>query len=148
MREPRERASGEFLGLISYLRNVVLHDDCRDSWRWSLDDDGIFTVKALSKMVDDLCLKIDVGSQETMWCNLVPKKVNVFAWRALKKRLSVLTELDKRGIDLDFVLCPCCKKEVETIDHCLVNCKVVASVWVKIADWWKCDAASLGSLKY
>ncbi|GJS57295.1 ribonuclease H-like domain-containing protein [Tanacetum coccineum] len=35
-------------------------------------------------------------------------KVNIFMWRALKGRLPVREELDKRGIDLDSVLCPSC----------------------------------------
>lgn len=85
-----------------------------DSWKWDLDDDGVYTVKALSKMVDGCCLKIVVGFQETRWCKLVFMKVNVFAWRARKKRLPVSTEFDKRGIDLHSVLCPCCEEKVGT----------------------------------
>lgn len=107
----------------------------RDSWAWGLDEDGGFMVKTLARMVDSKSLKIDSGAHETLWCKLFPKKVNMFVWRALKKRLPVRTELDKRAIDLHTTLCPCCNDAVETLEHCLVFCKVARSVWEKVFDW-------------
>ena len=56
---------------------------------------------------------------------------------ALKGRLPVREELDKRGIDLDSVLCPCCDSMVETCVHSLVLCNLAMSVWEKIFRWWK-----------
>ncbi|GKB90683.1 reverse transcriptase domain, reverse transcriptase zinc-binding domain protein [Tanacetum coccineum] len=55
----------------------------------------------------------------TSWCQ---KKVNIFVWRALRGRLSVREELDKRGIDLDSVLYPSCNNAVESCAHSLVTC--------------------------
>ena len=46
-------------------------------------------------------------------------------------------ELDKRGIDLDLVFCPCCNNSVETCAHCLVTCDLTMSMCVKIFNWWK-----------
>ncbi|GKB77668.1 RNA-directed DNA polymerase, eukaryota, reverse transcriptase zinc-binding domain protein, partial [Tanacetum coccineum] len=62
------------------------------------------------------------GDHETLWNKLVPKKVNIFVWRALRGRLPVRVELDRRGIDLDSVLCPSCNNLVETCAHCLITC--------------------------
>ncbi|GJR95546.1 retrovirus-related pol polyprotein from transposon TNT 1-94 [Tanacetum coccineum] len=75
VREPRGRANGE---------------------TWLLEDKGRFTVKALSKMVDNKYLHEEDSRQETVWNKIVPKKVNIFIWRALKGRLPVRSELDKR----------------------------------------------------
>ncbi|GKC30595.1 RNA-directed DNA polymerase, eukaryota, reverse transcriptase zinc-binding domain protein [Tanacetum coccineum] len=58
-------------------------------------------------------------------------------WRALKGRLPVREELDKRGIDLDSVLCPSCTNAVESCAHSLVTCDLAMSVWDKIFSWWK-----------
>ncbi|GJS52303.1 reverse transcriptase domain-containing protein [Tanacetum coccineum] len=80
-----------------------------DKWSWSLREDGEFKVKDLSRMLEDKILHTDSGARETRWNNLVPKKVNVFVWRALKGRLSVQDALDKRGIDLDDA--DCCKRK-------------------------------------
>ncbi|GKC51628.1 reverse transcriptase domain, reverse transcriptase zinc-binding domain protein [Tanacetum coccineum] len=56
---------------------------------------------------------------------------------ALKGRLPVRVELDKRGVDLDSVLCPSCKNIVETCAHSLITCDLAMSVWDKIFSWWK-----------
>nr|GEW70259.1 RNA-directed DNA polymerase, eukaryota, reverse transcriptase zinc-binding domain protein [Tanacetum cinerariifolium] len=90
---------------------VGILGDGRDI-RWSLGEDGEFNVKELSRMIKENTLLSDIGGQETFWNKLVPKKVNIFMWRALKGRLPVRVELDKRGVDLDSVLCPSCSWEI------------------------------------
>ena len=102
-----------------------------------LKEDGSFNVKDLSILIEEKILHVENGGQETVWNKLVPKKVNIFVWRALKGRLPVREELDKRGIDLDSVLCPCCDSAVETCAHSLVLCNLAMSVWEKIFRWWK-----------
>ncbi|GKB31594.1 RNA-directed DNA polymerase, eukaryota, reverse transcriptase zinc-binding domain protein, partial [Tanacetum coccineum] len=92
----------------------------RDQWRRALNEDGKFTVKDLASLVDEIRLQTDRLGEETKWNNLAPKKFNIFVWRVLKGRLPVLNELDKRGIDLNTLLCPCCDDNVETIDHSLL----------------------------
>lgn len=79
---------------------------------------------------------MDSNGQDTIWNKLVPKKVNIFVWRALKGRLPVRVELDRRGIDLDSVLCACCNDSVETCNHCIVTCDLAMSVWTKVFNWW------------
>lgn len=81
-------------------------------------------------------MNIGGSTQETSRNNLVPKKVEVFIRRALKGRLPVRVELDKRGIDLNTVLCPCCEESIESIAHCLVGCKDSLAVWEKVFNWW------------
>nr|GFA27046.1 retrovirus-related Pol polyprotein from transposon TNT 1-94 [Tanacetum cinerariifolium] len=67
--------------------------------------------------------------------------------RVIKGRISVRVELDRRGIDLESVLCPCCNNVVETCAHSLVTCDLARSVWDKIFDWWKVGALMLSLLK-
>ncbi|GKA84297.1 putative RNA-directed DNA polymerase, eukaryota, reverse transcriptase zinc-binding domain protein [Tanacetum coccineum] len=109
----------------------------RDRWRWTLCEDGEFKVKDLSRLIEEKILHVESGMQETLWNKLVPRKVNIFVWRALKGRLLVRKELDKRGIDLDSVLCPCCTNAVESCAHSLVMCDLAMSVWNKVFSWWK-----------
>ncbi|GJT65335.1 reverse transcriptase domain, reverse transcriptase zinc-binding domain protein [Tanacetum coccineum] len=52
-------------------------------------------------------------------------------------RISVHVELDKRGTELDSLLCSCCDDSVELCDHNLVTCNVAKSVWDNIFEWWK-----------
>ncbi|GJS97287.1 retrovirus-related pol polyprotein from transposon TNT 1-94 [Tanacetum coccineum] len=109
---------------------------CRDRWRWALHESGDFTVKELTKLVEEKILDVNNEGDSTIWNKWVPKKVNIFVWRALKGRLPVREELDKRGIDLDTLLCPSCGDVVESCSHCLVMCNFAMSVWEKIFSWW------------
>nr|GEV69287.1 RNA-directed DNA polymerase, eukaryota, reverse transcriptase zinc-binding domain protein [Tanacetum cinerariifolium] len=61
---------------------------------------------------------------------------DVLAW-ALKERPMVRVELDKKGIDLDLVLCPSCNNSVETCAHSLITCDLAMSVWENVFAWWK-----------
>nr|GEZ49142.1 hypothetical protein [Tanacetum cinerariifolium] len=40
----RGRVSKEFEDLLGILQHVVLYNNCRDRWRWTLGEDGEFTV--------------------------------------------------------------------------------------------------------
>ncbi|XP_071714500.1 uncharacterized protein [Rutidosis leptorrhynchoides] len=80
---------------------------------------------------------------ETFKNNLVPKKVEVFVWRATKERLPVLSELDKRRIDLHSVICPLCDSNTESVSHSLLTCDKVRDVWEKVRDWWGFDSTNL-----
>lgn len=60
-------------------------------------------------------------------------------WRALKGKLPVRAEVDKRGIDLHSILCPLCEDEIESVEYSLLKCKVVKAVWEKVFSWWKID---------
>ncbi|GJV26547.1 RNA-directed DNA polymerase, eukaryota, reverse transcriptase zinc-binding domain protein [Tanacetum coccineum] len=119
-------------GLMGCLQNVCLYNDRMDIWRWKFNEDGGFAVKELTRLVEERTLDVENAREDTSWLNLVPRKVNIFVWRALKRRLPVREELDKRGIDLDTVLCPCCDSVVESCEHSLVMCSMAMGVWEKV----------------
>ena len=127
----------EFEDLLIILQNVVMSNDCRDKWRWTLQDDGKFTALSANKNGGGENVGVESDGQQTLWNDWIPKKVNIFVWRALKGRIPVRVELDKRGIDLDSSLCPCCDSAVESCEHSLVWCNFAMSVWEKVYRWWK-----------
>nr|GEY73959.1 putative RNA-directed DNA polymerase, eukaryota, reverse transcriptase zinc-binding domain protein [Tanacetum cinerariifolium] len=61
--------------------------------RWMLGEDGKFTVKELSRLIEQKVLHVESGMHETLWNKLVPKKVNIFVWKALRGRLPVWVEV-------------------------------------------------------
>ncbi|XP_071713336.1 uncharacterized protein [Rutidosis leptorrhynchoides] len=79
---------------------MVLNTDKVDSWSWALSSNGCFNCKSLSGLIDSKLLNNTSVLAGTMRNNLVPKKVEVFIWRARKGRIPALAELDKRGVDL------------------------------------------------
>nr|GEW22475.1 RNA-directed DNA polymerase, eukaryota, reverse transcriptase zinc-binding domain protein [Tanacetum cinerariifolium] len=124
------------LGILGDERDIRFWEDI-----WTLDVECGFKSKTLTCMIDEKILQVESGGHETVWKKLVPKKVNIFVWRARKGRLSVRVELDKRGIDLDSVLCASCDDSVESCTHCLVTCDLAMGVLSKIFRWWKMENA-------
>ncbi|GJU62514.1 RNA-directed DNA polymerase, eukaryota, reverse transcriptase zinc-binding domain protein [Tanacetum coccineum] len=106
-------------------------------WKWLLDDNAIFSIKALMKLVEEKCIDVGNNIGETMWNKLVPKKGNIFMWRVGRGRLPDRVELDNKGIDLHTLLCPSCDEACETIDHSLVLCNEAMNIWEKLFQWWK-----------
>ncbi|XP_071705301.1 uncharacterized protein [Rutidosis leptorrhynchoides] len=141
-RSPMGRAIGELEELNMLISSVCLKPTDVDSWKWSLANNGVFAVKNLSVIIDDKLLSAGTNVLETLRNNLVPKKVEVFVWRARKKRLPSLTELDHRGIDLHSTRYPLCNDDVESVDHALMFCKFAFDVWCKVFDWWGINLSS------
>nr|GFA68584.1 reverse transcriptase domain, reverse transcriptase zinc-binding domain protein [Tanacetum cinerariifolium] len=131
------RVNSEFEEFLGVMQNIVVDRNCRDKWRWKLGEYGEFAVKELVKFVEEKVFRVESGGRGTLWNKLVPKKVNIFVWRELRGRLPVRVELDKREVDLDSVLCPCCNDRVEICAHGFVTCDLAMSVWVKVFNWWK-----------
>ena len=74
-RSIRGRVSKELEDLVSALQYVVVSNNCRDRWRWTLFDDGEFKVKDLSRMIEEKILHVESGAQETLLNKLVPKRL-------------------------------------------------------------------------
>ncbi|XP_071728849.1 uncharacterized protein [Rutidosis leptorrhynchoides] len=105
-------------------------------WKWNLSSTGRFSTKKLQKLIEKKFLTEGRGSRETIRNNLVQIKVEIFIWRVLHKRIPVLVELDKRGVDLHSVGCPTCDNDVETIDHSLIFCNLAFDIWTRVYKWW------------
>ncbi|GJW63199.1 hypothetical protein Tco_0115083 [Tanacetum coccineum] len=65
-RDIRGRVFKELDDLVCALQNVVVSNNCRDRWRWTLFEDGEFKVKDLSRMVEEKIQNVESGSQETL----------------------------------------------------------------------------------
>ncbi|XP_071740853.1 uncharacterized protein [Rutidosis leptorrhynchoides] len=130
------RAIGEIQELEHLIRSVERNKNGMDVWKWNLNSSGLFTTKKMQLSIEEKALSEGRGQFETLRNNLVPKKVEIFIWRAMHKRISVLIELDKRGVDLQSVRCPICDDDIETIDHSLIFCNKVFELWSRVYKWW------------
>ncbi|XP_071695363.1 uncharacterized protein [Rutidosis leptorrhynchoides] len=112
-----------------------------------MSSDENFKVKILASEIDKQILSSSSNQVNTLRNNLVPKKIEIFVWRALKKRIPVRLELDKRGIDLHSVRCPICDDDLESVDHALIFYKHVIDVWDRVFRWWNLGNFSHFSLQ-
>nr|GEV86333.1 hypothetical protein [Tanacetum cinerariifolium] len=75
----------------------------------------------------------------TCWNRHIPIKVNIFIWSLMLNKLSFTVNLDRRGIDVGWILCPICQADVETINHIFFSFDMALELWVKLARWWGLD---------
>ncbi|XP_071718251.1 uncharacterized protein [Rutidosis leptorrhynchoides] len=97
---------------------------------------GRFSVKQMTKVINEKTILTNDAVRETLRNNLVSKKLEIFVWRAMKKRLPVMIELDKRGIDLHSIRCAVCDDDFESVEHSLDFCKHSLEVWHLVCGWW------------
>ncbi|XP_071739224.1 uncharacterized protein [Rutidosis leptorrhynchoides] len=141
-RSPSGRSLNELDELNELLKQVQVTEGRQDSWGWLLSKNGRYETHCMSVLLNSKILVAGTNRFETMKNNLVPKKVEVFIWRTRKRRLPVLTELDKRGIDLNSTRCPVCDDDVKTVDHSILFCKEALGIWAKVYDWWGLSGAA------
>ncbi|XP_071726640.1 uncharacterized protein [Rutidosis leptorrhynchoides] len=146
-REPTGRTLNELIEVHNLVKSIRLDLKSNESMSWSFANNGVFTVKKLSSLLDEHILEVPNGSPNpTLGNNLIPKKLKIFVWRVLKKRIPVWIELDKRGIDLHSVHCPVCDDDLESVDHLLIKCKEALDVWNRIFKWWNLGSCSLSNM--
>ncbi|GKB87999.1 RNA-directed DNA polymerase, eukaryota [Tanacetum coccineum] len=123
--------ANQLQSLRSLMNNITLND-VDDIWIWSLRKSP-FTVKDTRVHIDQFYLP--GAHYATRWNRFLPKKVNIFIWRALRDRLLTRWNLSRRGIDLESLYCPTCDTSIETIDHTLWFCSLATSVWHRVFAW-------------
>ncbi|KAJ9538060.1 hypothetical protein OSB04_030793 [Centaurea solstitialis] len=146
-REPRGRELGELEELQERLVGWEPVRREKDGWVWEWSGDKVFSVGKLKEVI----LK-GVGEGEegrggsTLWCKLVPRKINVFIWRLMRGRIPTREVLNNMGIDLDSVLCRRCGEAIENRDHALIGCLEVRGLWKRVERWWNKNLDGVNSL--
>ncbi|XP_071694694.1 uncharacterized protein [Rutidosis leptorrhynchoides] len=141
--------NGRVLNELSELNNIVSSitlSDKPDPWKCTLDPSGTYTTKSMAHLINSLKLGGNALNTTIPRNNLLPQKVFIFIWRAFQKKIPVRYELDKRGIDLDSILCPLCEREIESVEHSLVLCPKSALIWKHVLDWWAQDISIISNL--
>ncbi|KAF5765755.1 putative transcription factor WD40-like family [Helianthus annuus] len=71
------------------------------------------------------------------WSKWVPKKINIFVWRAVLNRLPTVSNLQVRNCFSSDIKCCLCDDSEETAEHLLCSCIVASRVWSYIERWCK-----------
>ncbi|GKC88619.1 RNA-directed DNA polymerase, eukaryota, reverse transcriptase zinc-binding domain protein [Tanacetum coccineum] len=103
----------------------------------SRDPSSGFSVASVRSLVDSHML--DTVNDSTRWNKNIPIKVNVFLWRLKLNKLPSRVNLDRRGIEIESILCPSCHEDIETINHSFFNYGMAKDLWSLLAKWWELD---------
>ncbi|XP_071728124.1 uncharacterized protein [Rutidosis leptorrhynchoides] len=123
------RLCGELDQIISVITCSLPLENGNFLWKWVLYNSGFYNTRCVSSKINEESLPRNNNPSETMRNNLLPQKVGIFVWRVAHERIPVRVELDKRGIDLDSLLCPLCNNVVESVDHAIISCSFAKEMW-------------------
>lgn len=136
-REMFGREKQEMDNLKQRLQQVTLDPSKPDTLQWRWTNDGIFSVKSAYGHWELLNYPSNtlLGS---LWKNLGPPKVEIFAWMAVKEKALTRSILLSKNLisDIQLALCPLCSTNLETHQHLFLHCHFSWSVWSIILDWW------------
>ncbi|XP_071740118.1 uncharacterized protein [Rutidosis leptorrhynchoides] len=75
-------------------------------------------------------------TKEAIRLKILPQKIGVLVWRVKQMRIPVRVELDKRGVDLDSVLCLVCEIDLDTVERIFLHCSFAKDLWARFFRWW------------
>ncbi|GKE14495.1 RNA-directed DNA polymerase, eukaryota [Tanacetum coccineum] len=111
--------------LQEYIEGTIL-SSLEDRWVWDLNGEGVFCVKDVRNLLDDVFLpKAPIA---TRWIKYVPIKLNVFAWKVHLNRLPTRVNLQHRGVLVSDPSCPICHSEDEDLAHLFFRCSLVTDI--------------------
>nr|GEW09968.1 RNA-directed DNA polymerase, eukaryota [Tanacetum cinerariifolium] len=129
------RAFADLNNLLTDFNTLTLSDG-GDKVFSSLSTDGIYSVSEVRKHIDDHLLLNSL--QCTRWFKVILRNVNIFMWRFFLDRLPHRLNLSSRGLDIDSIMCPLCKNNVDSNAHVFFSCDITSNVWNLVRGW--CDA--------
>nr|GFB16498.1 RNA-directed DNA polymerase, eukaryota [Tanacetum cinerariifolium] len=97
-----------------------------DRWSCDLNGEGMFCVKYICSVLDDLFLPS--SNDVTRWAKYISIKVNVFGWRARLDHLLTRDNLAKRGVIMDSSLCPICGFSLKMLSTCSLD-----AIWLDLS---------------
>ncbi|PWA39897.1 RNA-directed DNA polymerase, eukaryota [Artemisia annua] len=101
--------------VLNSLLDTVVLSDSMDSWVWIGVGNGVFSVSAVRNL---LYLDMDFSNIYVFeWCKWIPKKCNIFGWRAEMGRIPTASALRHINILIADVSCVLCGSADESVDH-------------------------------
>nr|GEZ47043.1 RNA-directed DNA polymerase, eukaryota, reverse transcriptase zinc-binding domain protein [Tanacetum cinerariifolium] len=142
---PRGHALDDLSNILLNMGDLVLSNNSSDSWFWDRDSSGSFKVNTLSVGLQDIIFAEDHIGAPHLWNSWIPRKINLCVWRASINRLPTWSNLAFRGLALRSVKRPFCDIDEEVLDHCILKCPHVISIWRKMWSWWQLSTLVLFS---
>ncbi|XP_071699677.1 uncharacterized protein [Rutidosis leptorrhynchoides] len=134
------RLHGEPSNLEARVRTIGSMNEEESKWIFKPSGKENYSSKLVASSIDALLLEGNSSDPETLRNNLMPQKLGIFVWKALKNRLPTKVELEKRGIILESLLCPLRNKVNETVEHALFSCDQAKLVWKGVLKWWEVNS--------
>ena len=148
-RDFRPRDEEEWAELQPLLSSVCLSVEKEDTFSWSPSKEGLFSVKSLSLELAKVSPLAAAHTQvwKKIWRGLIPPKLELFTWLALRGKLNTKDKLVRMKIlPPDDSKCILCLEHQENIDHLLLHCTFSRNIWLWWLNTWRLQWVFPGSL--
>lgn len=107
-----------------------------DQIEWRGCTSKLFSVKSIYSLCGDN-ESITDPIYKFIWKNIAPHNTKCFGWLVVKGRVKTGDYLHRLGIihSVDGALCKFCNEHIETMDHFLLLCTPVWSIWTRLLAW-------------
>ncbi|KAL8104689.1 hypothetical protein AgCh_028771 [Apium graveolens] len=120
---------------INLILSIQIKRSDNDSWFWSHDSMGQYTVKSAYDIIRRRAIGNQASNNSGLWNKIwnlkIPLKVKHFVRRAARDCLPTKERLIIRKVEVDSK-CPVCNIADETVFHTLVLCPVAQLCWQKM----------------
>jgi hypothetical protein len=121
--------------------------DSPDLWRWQPDPDTGYFVRGAYRLLTSQDSVVLGVVDDLVWHKQVPLKVYIFAWRVLRDRLPMKTNLVTCGIisaEAHFYVSGC--GGIESAQHLFLSCSTYGSLWALVRSWINFSAVDVHDL--
>nr|GEY11028.1 RNA-directed DNA polymerase, eukaryota, reverse transcriptase zinc-binding domain protein [Tanacetum cinerariifolium] len=144
-RNPRGGVEQAQLELLKEKVKGCILSNMNDKSNWSLEGSCEFSVSSVRKVIDATLLP--KGTTKTRWIEAVLIKINVHAWKVKHDCLPNRTNISRRGMEIESMLCPICDNAVESSRHLFFSCHFISEPMHKITRWWDMDYMEINSFE-
>ena len=133
IRSFRPQDQVEWQVLISQLQRVVFEPKEADSFIWTPDKSGVYSVKSFYFEMAKNTMFNSQSPLKGFWRGLVPYRIEIFVWFATLGKLNTRSKLVRLGIiPAENIHCVLCGAEAEESNHLFIHCAFSSEIW----RWW------------
>ena len=123
----------------SFLRDVEgnpIQSLRRDDWIWKADPSGQYsTQSAYNLLMGETIGETHDGASKELWKLKIPSKTSIFAWRLIRDRLPTKSNLRRRHVEINYMLCLFCRNKEEDATHLFFHCSKILPIWWESLSW-------------
>ncbi|KAJ0910635.1 putative RNA-directed DNA polymerase [Helianthus annuus] len=134
----------DLIALTDLLKNTAI-SNVQDEWIWKADPSKKFSVLSMKKVLQEVAPQNDIVALK--WNGWIPKKANIFLWKALNNRIPTVDALVKRNVQVSSPYCRLCEDLEESCEHLFIECRFASEIWNRVASWCKLPPIFLFSLE-
>lgn len=143
---PRDQEEKDAMFII--LKSVTLDISRDDSWVWTSDKSGSFSVESATLDLAKSSSFVHQDIVKGIWRGLVPHRIEIFAWLSIMEKINTRSKLLKIGvIAQENSLCVLCNSHIETTNHLVIHCQLSWLLWSWWLDYWKLSWAQPSTIK-